>query len=73
MRTRLGPIHKDIIENAQEYFGDIREAALAVAKQIWMASTNNVKNREPFSYRNFRAAASRFLSYSSLVYSMEPA
>ena len=73
VRTRLGPIHKYIIENAQENFGDIREAALAAAKKRWMASTNNVKNREPFSYRNFKADASKFLSYSSLIYNMGPA
>ena len=72
MRSRLGPIHKSIIENAREYFEDIREVALAVAKKRWMASTNNVKNREPFNYRNFKVAASRFLSYNNLVYSMGP-
>ena len=46
---------------------------LAVAKQRWMASTNNVKNREPFNYRNFKAATSRFCSYRNLFYSMGPA
>ena len=46
--------------------------ALAAAKQRWMASTNNVKNTEPFNYRNFKVAASIFLSYSSLVYNMGP-
>ena len=70
VRTRLGPIHKDIIENQQDYFEDIREASLEVAKQRWMASMNKVKNREPFGYRNFKVVASRFLSYSNLVFSM---
>ena len=73
VRSRLGTIHKYIIENAREYFEDIHEAALVATKQWWMASTNNVKNREPFNYRNFKATASRFLSYSSLVYNMGPA
>ena len=44
--------------------------ALAAAKQRWMASTNNVKNREPFNYRNFKATASRFLLYNNLVYNV---
>ena len=38
-----------------------------------MASKNNVKNRDPFCYRNFKVAASRFLSYSNLVFNMGPA
>ena len=67
VRTRLGPIHKYIIENAREYFEDIPEAALVTTKKQWMASTNNVKNREPFSYRNFKVVASKFLSYNNLV------
>ena len=70
VKSRMGPIHKDIIENAREYFEDICEAALAAAKQRWMASTNNVKNREPFNYRNFKVSSSRFHSYINLVYNM---
>ena len=73
VKFRLGPFHKDVIENARYYFEDICEVALAAAKQRWMASTNNVKNRDPFNYRNFKAAASRFRLYGSLVYSMGPA
>ena len=72
VKSRLGPFHKDVIENARDYFEDIREASLAAAKQRWMASTNNVKNREPFNYRNFKAVASRFHLYRSSFYSMGP-
>ena len=32
VRTKLGPIHKDIIENGWEYFEDIQEASLEAPK-----------------------------------------
>ena len=46
VKSKLGPLHKYVIKNARDHFEDIREAALAVAKQWWMVSTNNVKNME---------------------------
>lgn len=32
-----------------------------------MACTNSVRNREPFGYRNFKAAAGRFVTYSTII------
>lgn len=32
-----------------------------------MASTNSVRNREPFGYRNFKVVACRFVTYSNII------
>jgi len=70
--AQLGPLHTDIIQAGKEYFQEIKEEALSVARQRWEASTNNVKNREPFWYRNFKAAYTRIHRYRNMVLSMGP-
>lgn len=70
--STLGPIHTDTIKLGLEYFEDIREAALLASKQRWIASPKNVRNREPFRYRNFTAAAARLAHYGNLVLSDGP-
>ena len=50
--------------------GYLGEALLA-SKQRWKASTNNIKNREPFGYSNFIVLA-RFHLYSNLILNMGP-
>jgi len=32
-----------------------------------MVSTNSVRNREPFGYKNFRAIAGHFITYSNII------
>ena len=68
----MGTIHRDIVKNGWTYFQDIQEEALTIAKQRWLASTNNVKKIEPFGYRNFKAATSSFLLYRNLILNMGP-
>jgi len=70
--AKLGPLHTYIIQAGREYFQDIKEEALLVARQRWEASTNNVKNREPFGYKNFKAVVARLNRYNNMVLGMAP-
>lgn len=36
-----------------------------------MVSTNNIKNREPFGYRNFKAVVARLVKYNNLILCMD--
>jgi len=40
---------------------------LAATKLRWTVSNNNVHNREPFNYKNFKLAAKRFVTYNNLI------
>lgn len=33
----------------------------------WIVSTNSVKNREPFGYRDFKTVASHFVTYNNII------
>ena len=63
----LGPIHKEIVQKGTTYFLSIQERSLTASKMRWMVSTNSVKEREPFNYGNFKAAASRLITYINLI------
>jgi len=63
----LGPIHKEIVQNGVSYFQSIQESSLATSKIRWIVSTSSVQDREPFNYRNFKAATARFVTYSNLI------
>ena len=40
---------------------------MIASKIRWMVSTGSVQGREPFNYRNFKAAATRFVTYRNLI------
>jgi hypothetical protein len=63
----LGPIHKEIVQKGTTYFLSIQERSLTASKMRWTVSTNSVKEREPFNYGNFKAAASRLITYNNLI------
>lgn len=63
----LGPIHKKIVQKGISYFLSIQERSLTASKLKWTISTNSVKDREPFNYKNFKAAATRMVTYSNLI------
>jgi len=63
----LGPIQKEIAQKGVEYFLSIQESSLATAKLRWIVSTNNIQNREPFNYKNFKLTADHFVTYSNLI------
>lgn len=69
---QLGLFHINIIQLGKEYFQEIKEEALSTARQRWEASSNNIRNREPFGFRNFKAASTRLHKYSNMVLSMGP-
>ena len=49
------------------YFLFIQERSLVASKMRWMVSSNNVKEREPFSYGNFKSAGRRLVPYNNLL------
>lgn len=63
----LGPIHREIVQKGISYFLSIQERSLITSKLRWTISTNNVKEREPFNYRNFKVAATRMITYNNLI------
>lgn len=40
---------------------------MAATELRWIVSNNNVHNREPFNYKNFKLATERFVTYSNLI------
>ena len=68
----MGPNHNNTLRACLEYFKDIKEEAIQEAKLRWKLSHNEVKNKEPFNYRNFQAAIDRMKHYGSLVFSETP-
>ena len=63
----LGPIRKEIVLEATKYFLSIQERSLVASKLRWMVSSNNVKEREPFNYGNFKAAVRRLVPYNNIL------
>ena len=63
----LGHIHKEIVQTGREYLLSIQERSLISSKQRWKFSTNSVKDREPFSYMNFKASIGHFVTYSHII------
>jgi hypothetical protein len=63
----LAPIHLQVIRSGITYFREFKEEALAASKLRWDASSDEVKSREPFGYRNFFATTCRFKRYSRLL------
>jgi hypothetical protein len=55
----LAPIHRHVVHSKMDYFGEIKEESLSSSKLIWNVSSNEIKNREPFGFRNFQAATLR--------------
>jgi tetratricopeptide (TPR) repeat protein len=69
----LAPIHRQVIHSGIIYFRELKEEALAASKVRWDASSNEVKSREPFGFRNFFAATYRVERYSRLLQEEGPA
>lgn len=67
MIKNLGPIHKEIVQKGISYFLSIQEKYLTTSKLRWMISTNSVKDRETFNYRNFKATVARMVTYNNLI------
>lgn len=63
----LGPIYKEIVQKGISYFLSIQERSLTASKHRWMISTNSVKDREPFNYKNFKVVAARMVTYRNLI------
>jgi hypothetical protein len=63
----LAPIHLHVIHSGIAYFKEFKEEALASSKLRWDVSSNKVKSREPFGYRNFFVATFRVERYSILI------
>lgn len=64
----LGPIHKEIVQEGISYFLSIQQSSLTASKHRWTISTNSLKDREPFNYKNFKAIVSRMVTYSNLTF-----
>jgi hypothetical protein len=63
----LALIHLHVIHLGITYFRELKEEALAASKLRWDASSDEVKSREPFGYRNLFAATFRVERYSRLL------
>lgn len=63
----LGPIHKEIVQKGISYLLSIQERSLIASNLRWIISTNSVKERGPFNYRNFKAAVVRMITYNNLI------
>jgi hypothetical protein len=59
----LAPIHLQVIRSGITHFRELKEEALAASRWRWDASSNEVKSREPFGYKNFFAATLRGILY----------
>ena len=70
--AKLEPLHKAILQSRREYFQEIRKGSLLAAKKRWQASTNNVKNQEPFNYKKFKAFVVNFFTCSNITLIMDP-
>jgi len=69
---QLGLFHTNILQAGKECFQEIKEEAFSAARQRWEVSSNTVRYREPFRYRNFKIASSRFQKYSNMVLTIGP-
>jgi hypothetical protein len=64
----LAPIHLQVIHSGITYFRELKEEALAASQLRWDASSNEVKSREPFGFRNFFATTFRVERYYKLLH-----
>jgi hypothetical protein len=63
----LSPIHRHVVHSGLQYFREIKEEALSAAKLRWNVSSNEVKNMEPFGFRNFHATTFRLERYAKMI------
>jgi hypothetical protein len=63
----LDPIHRHVVNSRLQYFRELKEEALSATKLRWNVSSNEVKNREPFSFINFHIATFRLERYSRMI------
>jgi hypothetical protein len=63
----LAPIHHQVIHSSIIYFRELKEESLSTSKLRWDASSNEVKSREPFGFKNFFAATYRVERYSRML------
>ena len=68
----LSPIHRHVVHAGLQYFGEIKEEALSAAKLRWNVSSNEVKNREPFGFKNFQAATFKLERYARIIMNERP-
>ena len=63
----LDPIHLHVIRSGITYFGEFKEESLASSKLRWDVSSDEVKIREPFGYKNFFTATFGVERYAKLL------
>ena len=63
----LAPIHLHVIRSGLTYFEEFKEEALVASKLRWDVSSDEVKSRESFGYRNFFVATFRVEIYARLL------
>jgi hypothetical protein len=63
----LAHIHRHVVHSGLQYFGEIKEESLPTAKLRSNVSSNEVKNKEPFGFRNFQVATFRLERYSRMI------
>jgi hypothetical protein len=63
----LAPIHLQVICLGITCFRELKEEALVASKLRWDASSDEVKNREPFGFRNLFTTTFRVERYSRLL------
>jgi hypothetical protein len=63
----LAPIHLHVISLGLTYFGELKEEDLVASQLRWDVSSDEVKSREAFGYRNFFAATFRVERYDRLL------
>jgi hypothetical protein len=69
----LAPIHRHVVRSGLQYFRELKEEAISASKLRWDVSSNAVKNREPFGFRNFHAATFRLERYARMILDEGPA
>jgi hypothetical protein len=63
----LAPIHRQVACSGLPYFRGLKEESIVSSKLRWDASPNEVKNREPFGFKNFHAATFRLERYARMI------
>jgi len=63
----LSRIHRHVVHSCLHYFRDIKEESLFAAKLRWSVSSNEVKNMEPFGFRNFQETTFRLETYARMI------
>jgi hypothetical protein len=63
----LAPIHRHVVHLGLQYFREIKEESLSTTKLRWDVSSNEVKNKEPFGFRNFHTSTFRLERYAKMI------